>query len=71
MSRRRYEIPRQHTTESYVGWLRTDSLVLSLDNQARAGFLADIATLIDRKFQGHVERNFVYDVATARTPEHP
>jgi SAM-dependent methyltransferase len=65
--RRRFEIPRQHTTESYVGWLRTDSLILSLDDQARAGFLNDIAALIDGKYDGSVARNFVYEVITART----
>jgi hypothetical protein len=46
---------------------RTDSLVLSLDDQARAGFLNDIAALIDGKYDGSVARNFVYDVITART----
>jgi hypothetical protein len=65
--RRRFEIPRQHTTESYVGWLKTDSLILSLDDQALAGFLNDIAALIDGKYDGSVARNFVYDVITART----
>jgi SAM-dependent methyltransferase len=64
--RRRREIPRRHTTTSYVGWLRTDSLILSLDDQARAGFLNDIGALIDGKYGGSVARNFVYDVITAR-----
>lgn len=64
--RRRFEIPRQLTTESYVGWLRTDSLVLSLDDQARAGFLHDIAALIDGKYNGSAARNFVYEVITGR-----
>lgn len=67
VTRHRFEIPRQHTTDSYVGWLRTDSLILSLDDQARAGFLNDIGGLIDRKYNGSVARNFVYDVITART----
>ena len=65
--RRRFEIPRQHTTESYVGWLRTDSLILSLNDQARAGFLNDIAALINGKYGGSAARNFVYEVITART----
>jgi hypothetical protein len=56
-----FEIPRQHTIESYVGWLKTDSLILSLDNEARRGFLSDIATLIDRKYCGAVSRNLVYE----------
>jgi len=69
--RRRLEIPRQHTTESYVGWLRTDSLVLTLDDQARAGFLNDIAALIDAKYHGSVARNFAYDVITAKRQRRP
>ena len=63
--RQRFEIPRQHTTESYVGWLRTDSLILSLDERTRARFLNDIAALIDGKYGGSVARNFAYDVITA------
>jgi SAM-dependent methyltransferase len=66
VKRHRFEIPRHHTTESYVGWLRTDSLILSLDREARDGFLHDIARLIDTKYYGHVARNFVYEVVTAR-----
>ena len=55
--RHRHEIPERHTTMSYVGWLRTDSLILSLDDQARTGFLNDIAALIDGKYGGSVARN--------------
>lgn len=69
--RRRFEIPRRHTTESYVGWLKTDSLILSLAAQARSGFLSDIATLIASKYNGTVSRNFVYDVITAQTKTSP
>ena len=47
-----------------MGWLKTDSLVLSLDPQSRRGFLNDIAALIDRKYDGRVARNFVYEVIT-------
>jgi Methyltransferase domain len=37
LQRHRFEIPTRHTTDSYVGWLRTDSLVSSLDpTQGRA-----------------------------------
>jgi hypothetical protein len=46
-------------------WL--DPLILSLDDQARAGFLNDIAALIDGKYGGSVARNFVYEGITART----
>ena len=62
--RQRFEIPRQHTTEPYVGWLRTDSLILSLDERTRARFLNDIAVLIDGKYGGPVARNFAHDVLT-------
>lgn len=47
--RRYFEIPMQYTTASYVGWLTTDSLVNTLDEPARGGFLRDIGTLIDAK----------------------
>ncbi len=47
VQRHRFEIPRRHTTDSYVGWLKTDSLVSSLDPESRQGFLNDIETLID------------------------
>ncbi len=65
VQRHRFEIPRQHTTASYVGWLKTDSLVLSLDRESRRGFLQDIEALIDTKYDGRVARNFVYEVIAA------
>jgi SAM-dependent methyltransferase len=65
VQRHRFEIPRHHSTVSYVGWLKTDSLVLSLDPQSRRGFLNDIEALIDRKYDGLVTRNFVYEVIAA------
>ena len=65
VQRHRFEIPSRHTTDSYTGWLKTDSLILSLDLQSRRGFLNDIATLIDTKYDGVVSRNFVYDVIAA------
>jgi hypothetical protein len=42
VQRHRFEIPTRHTTASYIGWLKTDSLVLSLDPKSRAGLLNDI-----------------------------
>jgi SAM-dependent methyltransferase len=69
VQRHRFEIPRHHTTDSYVGWLKTDSLVLSLDPVPRQSFLDDIQRLIDSKYDGEVVRNFVYDVIAARTLE--
>ena len=65
VERHRFEIPRSHTTDSYVGWLRTDSLVSGLDPVARQGFLDDIGKLIDTSYDRHVLRNFVYDVIAA------
>jgi len=65
VQRHRFEIPRRHTTDSYVGWLKTDSLVSSLDPPSRRGFLNDIEALIDSKYDGAVARNFVYEVIAA------
>jgi SAM-dependent methyltransferase len=68
VQRHRFEIPRHYTTDSYVGWLKTDSLVASLDPPSRQGFLDDIGALIDTTYGGDVSRNFVYEViAAART----
>jgi SAM-dependent methyltransferase len=65
--RHRFEIPRRHTTESYVGWLKTDSLILGLDAVSRQGFLDDIRNLIHTRYGGLVFRNFVYeDIAASR-----
>jgi SAM-dependent methyltransferase len=69
VQRHRFEIPRRYTTDSYVGWLRTDSLVASLDPPSRQGFLDDIGALIDSKYDGEMSRNFVYEViAAVRNP---
>jgi SAM-dependent methyltransferase len=66
VARQRFEIPMEHSTDSYVGWLRTDSLVNSLDDDSRRGFLHDIATLIETDYGGAVARNFVYELIVAR-----
>jgi SAM-dependent methyltransferase len=66
VERRRFEIPRHHTAESYVGWLRTDSMVATLDQESREGFLSDIGQLIMTRYDGVVSRNFLYEVITAR-----
>jgi SAM-dependent methyltransferase len=63
--RQRFEIPRQHTTESYVGWLRTDSMVSGLGGAERESFLRDIGRLIDTRHGGSIARNFVYEIVTA------
>ncbi len=66
VERRRFEIPRHHTAQSYVGWLRTDSMVATLDEESREGFLSDIGQLITTRYDGVVSRNFLYEVITAR-----
>ena len=65
VQRHRFEILRQQDAESYVGWLKTDSLVATLDQDARGAFLSDIANLIETKFKGTVSRNFLYEVISA------
>jgi hypothetical protein len=55
----------QHTTETYVGWLATDSMVNTLDDGARRGFLDDIARVIESGYGGSVARNFVYELVVA------
>ena len=66
VERYRFEIPMRYTTDSYVGWLRTDSLVNSVDDESRVGFLDDMERLISQRYDGVVERNFLYEVIVAR-----
>lgn len=66
VERHHSEIPMSHSTASYVGWLRTDSLVNSLNDQERAGFLQDIERLIEAKYHGQVVRNYVYEIIVAQ-----
>jgi SAM-dependent methyltransferase len=68
VQRHRFEIPRNHTADSFVGWLKTDSLVSTLDPLSRRGFLDDVQKLIDEKYDGRVSRNFVYEVIAAARP---
>jgi SAM-dependent methyltransferase len=63
--RHRLLVPRTQATTSYVGLLKTDSLVLTLDPAPRQGFLDDITNLIESKYGGEVSRNFVYEVVAA------
>jgi ubiquinone/menaquinone biosynthesis C-methylase UbiE len=65
VERQRLEIPMRRTTESYVGWLSTDSMVNTLDPATRRRFLDDIGDLIRSRYNGTVVRNFVYEVITA------
>jgi SAM-dependent methyltransferase len=66
VERHRFEIARRHTAASYVGWLRTDSLVNSVDRDSRRAFLGEIEDLITSSYGGSVERNFLYEVIVAR-----
>ena len=51
--RNRFEIPRQHTAESYLGWLKTDSLIATLDPDERDGFLNDVGHLVRNQIPGN------------------
>ena len=66
VERHHFEIPMSYSTASYIGWLHTDSLVTSLNDQSRRGFLQDIEGLIEAKYKGQVVRNFVYDIIVAQ-----
>ena len=65
IERHRFEMVRNHSTQSHVGWLSTDSLILSLDEDSRRGFLHEIGQLIDSRYHGRVSRNFVYEITVA------
>ncbi|HEU5383836.1 MAG TPA: class I SAM-dependent methyltransferase [Ktedonobacteraceae bacterium] len=66
VERYHFVIPMRYSTISYIGWLRTDSLVNSLNDQERVGFLQDIEHLIELKYNGEVVRNYVYEVIVAQ-----
>jgi SAM-dependent methyltransferase len=66
VQRHRVEILRTLSTASYVGWLKADSLVLSLSPELRQGFLDDIAHLIESRYDGEASRNRVYEVVVAQ-----
>lgn len=66
VERHRLELPRTLSTTAYVGWLKTDSLVLGLGETVRRGFLDDIARLIDAAYDGRATRNFLYELVAAR-----
>jgi len=63
--RERFEMPTTYTTDEYVGLLRTDSLVNTLDLVARTRFLDDIASLIDSSLRGVVQRSYLYELVVA------
>jgi SAM-dependent methyltransferase len=64
--RERFVVPRVYTTASYVGWLKTDSSLSALDERSRQGFLDDIGRLIETRYAGSVQRNWLYEVVTAQ-----
>lgn len=66
VERHRFEIARRYTATSYVGWLRTDSLVNSVDRESRRGLLEEIEHLITSRYNGSVERSFLHEVIVAR-----
>ncbi|HLY31836.1 MAG TPA: hypothetical protein VKQ36_12475 [Ktedonobacterales bacterium] len=55
-----------HSTAAYIGWLKTDSLVNTLDEQARRGFLLDMERLIESKYSSEVVRNYIYEIIVAQ-----
>jgi len=67
VERRRFEIPRHYSTASYIGWLETDSLVNTLDAASRRAFLNEIEQLIESKYAGAVDRNYVYEIVAAQS----
>lgn len=70
VERHRFEIPRTYSTQSYIGWLNTDSLILGLEPEARNGFLRDIEQLMDTRHHGQIVRNYVYEVVVAQRGPH-
>jgi SAM-dependent methyltransferase len=65
VERHRFASLRQYTAESYAGLLRTDSLVLTLDEPQRTGFVDDIGALIETHYGGEVARQYIYEVVVA------
>ena len=63
--RERFHIPTRYMTDEYVGLLRTDSLVNTLNPESRAQFLDDISLLIDNSFGGLIERSYLYELVVA------
>jgi len=66
VERRYFEVPMSYSTTTYIGQLNTDSLVNSLDDESRRGFLHDIHHLIESKYNGEVVRNWVYEVIVSQ-----
>ena len=54
-----------YTAPTMTGWLRTDSLVNTLDHHRRQRFLTDISDIIDQRFTGRIDRSYLYEMITA------
>jgi SAM-dependent methyltransferase len=65
VERRRLRMTRHFNTDDYVGLLRTDSLILTLPEPDREGFLEDLHRLIETEYDGMVSRTFVYEIVAA------
>lgn len=65
VTRARRLVTRRSTTASYLGLLRTDSLVNTLEPGAREAFLAGVGRVVDA-LGGAVSRRFLYEVVVAR-----
>jgi SAM-dependent methyltransferase len=52
-------------SSAHVGMLRTDSLIITLDEPDRSAFLAEIADLIDSRYHGTLTRSYAYEIVTA------
>lgn len=63
--RRRLQAEIDFDTGAHIAMLRTDSLILSLDEPDRSDFLTEMAELIDTHYQGKLTRAYVYEVVTA------
>lgn len=61
----RFTADVEFDTAAHVAMLRTDSLILTLDEAARAAFLADIADLLNSRYHGTLTRSYAYEVVTA------
>jgi len=64
--RPRIDVDTDFDTAAHIAMLRTDSLVLSLEEPARRAFLEEMALLIDRRHGGRVSRAYCYEIVTAR-----
>jgi len=66
VQRQCFQIPRPLTAESYVGWLKTYSLVNNLAVGTRQRFLDEIRELICTKYENSVIRNIQYEITSAQ-----